>query len=106
VPCKQEIPALEAAWNQHRSRGLVVVGIDITDARADARSFAHRLGITYPLVRDQRGTSLDSFSVISLPETLFVDRRGKIVGTRIQGGVHLERNRAGFTQGIRLALRA
>ena len=105
VPCKKEIPALQEAWKQRRSAGLVVVGIDINDAKADARSFARRLGITYPLVRDPKGKSLDRFSVISLPETLFVDRRGSIVGTRIQGPVNSDRNRESFTRGLRLALR-
>jgi peroxiredoxin len=105
APCKREIPALEVAWRRHRARGLVIVGIDINDAKADARSFARRLGITYPLVRDKRGSSLDRFSVLYLPETLFVDRRGKVVGTRIQGGVNLKKNRVSFARGIQLALR-
>jgi peroxiredoxin len=104
-PCKDEIPALEDTWKQHRSRGLVIVGIDIMDAARDARSFARRVGITYPIVRDHKGTSLDRFSVLGLPETLFVNRRGRVVGRRISGGVHLERNKAEFSRGLQLALR-
>jgi thiol-disulfide isomerase/thioredoxin len=104
APCKEEIPTLQEAWQRHRRQGLVVVGVDIMDAAGDARSFARRTGITYPIVRDQKGTSLDRFSVISLPETLFVDRSGKIVGSRIAGGVHLEKNRGSFTRGIQQAL--
>jgi peroxiredoxin len=105
APCKDEIPALETAWRAHRRSGLVIVGIDIMDAAGDARSFARRIGITYPLVRDPKGKSLDRFSVLHLPETLFVNRHGRIVGTRIEAGVHLEKNRAQFERGLRLALR-
>ena len=104
APCKEEIPALEAAWKQHRLDGVVVVGVDVQDATSDARSFARRMRITYPLVRDKNGKTLDRFSVISLPETLFVNRRGHIVGTRIQGGVQLEKNQRRFQRGIALAL--
>jgi peroxiredoxin len=104
APCKDEIPALEATWRQHRARGLVIVGIDIMDSAGDARSFARRIGMTYPIVRDRKGTSLDRFSVIALPETLFVNRHGKIVGTRISGGINLERNQGAFSRGLQLAL--
>ena len=46
APCKDEIPALQAAWQRHRRQGLVVVGVDIMDAAGDARSFARNSGIT------------------------------------------------------------
>jgi len=104
-PCKRELPALESVWKRHRARGLVIVGIDVMDAKADARAMAHRLGITYPIVRDERGSSLDRFSVLYLPETLFVNRRGRVVGTRIFGGIDLARNQVSFARGVRLALR-
>jgi hypothetical protein len=82
-----------------------VVGIDIMDLGRDARSFARRIGITYPIVRDSRGKMLDRFSVSGLPQTLFVNRRGLLVGSRIQGGVHLDKNRSHFSRGVELALR-
>ena len=104
APCKEEIPALEATWKRNRRHGLVVVGVDVQDAAGDARAFARRTRITYPLVRDKGAKTLDRFSVISLPETLFVNRRGRIVGTRIQGGVHLEKNQRRFRRGVALAL--
>jgi peroxiredoxin len=106
APCEEEIPALEATWRKHRSRGLVVVGIDVMDAADDARSFARKAGITYPIVRDRKGSSLDRFSVLGLPETLFVNRHGRVVGSRIAGGIQLERNKAAFARGLQLALRA
>src|SRR5581483_3554642 len=36
-PCKREAPALEKVWNEYRSRGLVVLGVDSGDVRSDAR---------------------------------------------------------------------
>ena len=104
-PCKQEIPALQAAWKRNRARGLMVVGIDIQDFTGEARSFARRIGMTYPLVRDGRGKTIGPYAVSGVPETLFVSRSGRVVGRRIQGGVHLEKNRESFERGIALALR-
>ena len=38
------------------------------------------------------------------PETFFVDRQGRLVGERIQGGVDTERNKDAFAQGVAIAL--
>ena len=45
----------------------------------DARRFAHRHGITYPLVRDGTGSVKVRYGVQGYPETYFIDRRGRIV---------------------------
>ena len=79
-PCKEEAPVLERAWQQHRGAGLVVVGVDANDFKGDARAFARRNRMTYPIVHDARAGSLGDYGVKNLPETFVVDRRGRIVG--------------------------
>lgn len=104
IPCKTEAPALQKTYEQYRSRGLVVLGIDAQDFRQDARRFMKRFGLTYPVVYDGRGSTLGKWGVTGFPETFFVDREGRLVGERIQGGVDTERNRDRYAEGIRLAL--
>ena len=87
IPCKEEAPRLQAAWERWRDRGVVLVGIDAQDFRADAKRFAERYGITYPIVHDGEGSSLGRFGVTGFPETWFIDRDGRIVGERVQGPV-------------------
>ena len=105
LPCRSESAVLESAWRANRRKGLVVLGVDLQDFASDARSFARNHGLTYPLLYDRRGTTMTPYGVDGIPTTFFVDRRGRIVGDRIRGGVHLERNRDAFRRGIRLALR-
>jgi cytochrome c biogenesis protein CcmG/thiol:disulfide interchange protein DsbE len=102
-PCKSEAPALEAAWQRYRSQGLVVVGVDVQDFSADAKRFARRYGITYPIVRD-KGKAFDSYGLTGVPETFFVNRRGRLVAEHINGGVHTSDNRDQFERGLKLAL--
>jgi cytochrome c biogenesis protein CcmG/thiol:disulfide interchange protein DsbE len=104
IPCKDEAPLLEEAWQQHRDRGLVVLGVDAQDFKGDARKFMARYGLTYPIVHDGKGSTLGSYGITGFPETFFVDRQGNLVGERLVGGLDLERNREKFTQGIELAL--
>ena len=54
----------------------------LTRLRAKAQSFARSYGITYPIVRDRDGSTLKSFQVLGYPETLVIDREGRIAATR------------------------
>ena len=40
-----------------------------------------RYKLTYPIVRDGPGHRLSAFGVSGYPETLLIDRRGRIVAT-------------------------
>jgi cytochrome c biogenesis protein CcmG/thiol:disulfide interchange protein DsbE len=106
LPCKDEAPALQSTYERYRKQGLVVLGVDLEDFKQDAQRFAKRYGLTYPIVRDTNKVTVGRWGVTGYPETFFVDRRGRLVGERIQGGVDLERNKVTFAQGVALALAA
>ena len=86
VPCKQEAKTFQKIWREYKSRGVVVVGVDSKDFSGDARDFAHRYGLTYPLVRDGDGSLWDPYGVSFLPSTVVIDRSGKYAGKLIVGG--------------------
>jgi cytochrome c biogenesis protein CcmG/thiol:disulfide interchange protein DsbE len=96
APCREEAPLLDSVWRRYRERGLVVLGIDFSDVRRDARRFARENGMSYPLVYDGHGATLTDYGVVAAPETFFVARNGKLVCDRLQGGVQFERNRERF----------
>jgi len=104
IPCKDEAPALQATYEKYRGQGLVVLGVDAKDFRQDGKHFLKRLGITYPVVDDGRGSTLGKWGVAGFPETFFVDREGRLVGKVVVGGIDLERNREQYAEGLRLAL--
>jgi len=87
APCRDEVPALEKAWQRYRGNGLVVVGIDQQDVSGDARRFADKYGISYPIVRDGPGKTVARYGLTGVPETFFVDRMGKIVGPHVDGRI-------------------
>ena len=78
-PCKEEAPYLEQVWRENHKRGVVVVGLDAKDFREDARRFARRYELTFPLVYDGPGTTIDDFGVTGFPETFVLDRDGRVV---------------------------
>src|SRR5205807_9631583 len=74
------------------------------DVSGDARRFARKLGITYPLVHAPT-TIWDDWGVTGVPETFFVDRRGRLVDVHVAGPVFDGTNRGKYERGLRLALR-
>jgi cytochrome c biogenesis protein CcmG/thiol:disulfide interchange protein DsbE len=83
VPCRDEAPLLQAAWERWRDRGVIVIGVNTQDFDGDARRFVDEYGLTYPNVKDGSGSTLGHFGVGGLPETYFVDRQGRIVSRLI-----------------------
>jgi cytochrome c biogenesis protein CcmG/thiol:disulfide interchange protein DsbE len=105
TPCKEEAPVLEQIWRENRERGLVVVGYDAKDFRRDARRFADRFGLTFPLVFDGPGEQLDDWGVTGFPETFVVDREGRVVRAFV-GDVVSEDTKRELRSAIERALQA
>lgn len=104
LPCRDEAPVLQQTWERYGDRGLVVLGVNFTDFRQDARKFMRRYGITFPVVFDGKGSTGGKWGIRGVPETFFVDRSGRVVGDPIYGGIDLERNRDAYERGIALVL--
>ena len=78
--CKKEAGVLNAAARHWRSRGVVFVGVDVQDFRRAASRFLDRHDVGYTILRDGPGSTLGKWGVTGLPETFFVDARGRVVG--------------------------
>lgn len=48
VPCRDEAPILQDAWERYRDRGVLFIGIGYADMESDALAFIEEFGITYP----------------------------------------------------------
>jgi cytochrome c biogenesis protein CcmG/thiol:disulfide interchange protein DsbE len=81
--CWNEAPRLEAAWQQYRDRGVMVVGVVYQDTAENAREFVRKHGKTYPNGLDPAGRVALDFGVYGVPETFFIDGTGVIADKHI-----------------------
>lgn len=95
VPCRDEAPVLEAGWRETRPSGFTFVGIDMQDARSDARDFLHHYRIDYLNIRDPTNAVSRRYGATGIPETYFVSARGQVV-EHVVGVVSATQLRAGI----------
>lgn len=84
-PCKEETPALEAAYQRLSDKGLVILGVNVRpnersgpDGDADVASFVRRYGVQYPVLFDRSGEIGRGYQVFVLPTSLFIDQAGTV----------------------------
>lgn len=98
-PCNQEAPTLQAAAKRYGKR-VVVLGVDVNDPTSDARKFARKFKLTYPLVHDNHNVTSPKYGLTGLPETFFIDRSGKLVG-HVAAAIDAADLRHGVEQALR-----
>ncbi len=79
IPCREEAPILERAWEKARSRGVLFVGLNMQDLTTDANAFLRQYNNTYLNIRDQGSDTAHSWGVTGVPETFFLTPTGKVV---------------------------
>ena len=77
-PCKEEMPALEKIYRDHREDGVVVLGVNQMEARPQVQRFLEEYNLTFPVVLDIRGEVGRLYRVRAYPTTYFIDARGVI----------------------------
>lgn len=90
LPSRASMPVLNALQARHGSRGLLVIGLALDDGPTQrVLDYARRRRLLFPVAM-AREDMLDDYGPIrSLPTTILVDRRGRIV-RRIVGHLDAE----------------
>jgi cytochrome c biogenesis protein CcmG/thiol:disulfide interchange protein DsbE len=81
--CYEEAPSLERAWQTYKDRGLVVVGVNFQDKDEPAKRFLTQFGHTFPNAPDASGRVSVDYGVYGVPETYFIDRKGRVRFKRV-----------------------
>lgn len=79
--CRKEHPAMMAANDAYRDRGVQFVGVSFQDQQAAAVGYLDELGRGdgYAYVTDPDSKAAVEFGVYGVPETFFIDRSGTII---------------------------
>ncbi len=80
-PCREEMPALQEAYENYQDKGFTVLAVNWTqvDDPEQVEPFVRELGLTFPILLDERGeVSEGLYNLLGLPTSVFVDRGGNV----------------------------
>lgn len=79
-PCREEMPAMEAAYKELAPRGLKVAAVSIDEGSpASVLAFGAEMGVTFDLLQDRSGEIQRTYQTTGVPESFLLDRQGVIV---------------------------
>jgi thiol-disulfide isomerase/thioredoxin len=82
APCRTETPELELIYNEYRSRGVQLLGIDVRDDMQAARDFKTDRNVSYPSIFDPEMRTLialgRNYPTSVVPTTMVLDRRHRV----------------------------
>ena len=98
IPCRDEAPILNASARAHAG-DVVFLGINVQDLRGDALAFSREFDTPYVSVRDRGNRTYEDYGLTGVPETYYLDARGRIVAHAL-GAI----SRTSLEQGIAQAI--
>lgn len=98
IPCRDEAPILNASARRHFGE-VTFVGINVQDLRGDALGFLREFKVPYVAVRDRADDLFDAYGLTGIPETFYLDARGRIVA-HTPGAIRTETLEQGITKAI------
>jgi thiol-disulfide isomerase/thioredoxin len=78
-PCEREMPAMERLYQGLQGEAFELVGVAIDETESDVEAFQGRYQLSFPIVLDLDQSVYQSYQTMGVPESLLLDRDGKIV---------------------------
>jgi len=97
LPCRAEMPLIQATYEQLGEQGFVALGVDFDEPAEEVIAFGEELGIGFPLLLDPGGKVQRLYRVVGYPTSVILDREGQVTAyhigilTKSQLDLYLER---------------
>ncbi|MBR6630211.1 MAG: redoxin domain-containing protein [Bacteroidaceae bacterium] len=87
-PCRQEMPAVKAAYEAYKDKGFGIVGVSLDNNKEAWVKAIADLGIEWPQISDLQGWNCAGaklYGVNSIPATVLVAKDGTILAKNLRG---------------------
>ncbi|MCO6413264.1 MAG: TlpA family protein disulfide reductase [Thiogranum sp.] len=77
-PCREEMPAMQRAWQQLREEDVVFLAVDVGEDEDTIFRFTADYPVDFPLLMDIDSSVIQKWPVRGLPTTFIIDKQGRI----------------------------
>ena len=86
-PCKEEMPNLKDVYERYKGDRFELVGIAVSDKRADTEAAVAKMELPWPIIYDAQSIPSEIYGVNAIPHIILFDPDGKIVARDLRGGM-------------------
>ncbi|MEW5868125.1 MAG: TlpA disulfide reductase family protein [Chloroflexota bacterium] len=76
--CAEEMPDLQDIHERYRQQGLVILGINHEESRAQVLAYVAEHDLTFTMLLDEDGEVGDTYQITAFPTSFFIDAQGVI----------------------------
>lgn len=84
-PCREEMSTLQKVYEEQKSKGVIIVGVNVGEEPARVRDFLHEAGVEFPILLDTDWEVAWKYRIRGLPCTFWIDEEGIIREITIGG---------------------
>jgi len=99
-PCLQTIPHVAQIHHDSAATGVKVVAVNLEETPEQIQSLLKRLKLELPVALDRDGAIASRYGVSAIPQTLIIDKEGKVVRHFVGGGPHFAKDLDDALHGI------
>lgn len=97
-PCVESFPVLNELNQKYRDRGLVIIGINLDESRADMDHFLKENPASFGVVRDASEVVVKKLHLRTFPSSFVLDGNGNV--RFLHSGFHGEKTKQQYVQEI------
>ena len=76
MPCREEMPHLEALYQRYSSVGFTLLGVNVEDDKQGAEKFLKGTHVSFPILYDPESKVSSLYKVQAMPTTVLIGRDG------------------------------
>lgn len=80
-PCKNEMPAMQEAYNHYKKDKFEIVAINVQESDIAVKNFTKSYDLSFPIALDKQGEVYRSWEIYNLPTSVFINPNGTIERT-------------------------
>jgi len=85
-PCLQVMPQIDKVVEEFADRGVELVAINLEETNDRVKATLDRLKLEMPVAFDRNGRIAEKYGATAIPQTVIIDRGGKVVRLFVGGG--------------------
>jgi len=79
-PCREEMPSMQELWDKFKTEKFVMLAVSTDTEREKAVvPFLEELGLTFPVLYDEKGEIATEYETTGVPETFIIGKDGRIL---------------------------